>query len=185
MILLGSLALIFRRYYGRPFWYSVRWISAAVSTQMVAGCGVLAAFVVMVVSVLIKTPDLDSPMKALLSDPTSVLMIAVIGITLAPVCEEVVFRGFLQPLLVRSLGAVPGILVAAAAFGLMHFQEYGNSWRHALLITAAGAAFGWMRYRTGSTKAAAIMHSAYNCVFFVLLALQQAASHGRWIENVK
>ena len=47
----------------------------------------------------------------------------------------------------------------------MHFQEYGNSWRHALLITAAGASFGWMRYRTGSTKAAAVMHSAYNCVF--------------------
>ena len=62
-------------------------------------------------------------MKALLSDPTSVLFIAVIGTTLAPICEEIVFRGFLQPLLVRSLGAVPGILLAAAAFGLMHFRS--------------------------------------------------------------
>jgi membrane protease YdiL (CAAX protease family) len=178
--LLGTLAVIFSRYYGRPFWHSLRWTPANLSTSFVVTCGVAAAFAVMVASVLIRTPDIDSPMKALLADPVSVVFIAVIGTTLAPLCEEIVFRGFLQPLLVRSLGAAPGILLAAAAFGLMHFQEYGNSWRHALLIAAAGASFGWMRQRTGSTKAAALMHAAYNGVFFVLLAVQQAAVHGRW-----
>ena len=181
--LLATLALIFRRYYGRPFWHSLRWASAGVSGPFVATCGVLAALAVMVGSVLMRTPDIDSPMKALLADPASVIMIAVIGTTLAPVCEEIVFRGFLQPLLVRSLGAAPGILLAAAAFGLMHLQEYGYSWRHALLITLAGVAFGWMRQRTGSTKAAALMHAAYNCVFFLLLAVQQAAVHGRWAQH--
>src|ERR1035438_3854420 len=102
--LLGALAVIFRRYYGRPFWLSLRWVTAELSTPFVAACGVLVAFAVMVASVLMRTPDIDSPMKALLSDPTSVVMIAVIGTTLAPVCEEIVFRGFLQPLLVCSLG---------------------------------------------------------------------------------
>jgi membrane protease YdiL (CAAX protease family) len=178
--LLGSLALIFRRYYDRPFRQSVRWTRFALSTPFVASCGVMAALVVVVASLLIGTPDNDSPMKALLSDPASALMIAVIGISLAPVCEEIVFRGFLQPLLVRSFGVWPGILLAAAAFGLMHFQEYGNSWRHALLITLAGASFGWMRQSAGSTKAAAVMHAAYNGVFFLLLAAQQAAAHGHW-----
>jgi membrane protease YdiL (CAAX protease family) len=178
--LLGTLALIFRRYYGRPFWHSLRWVTATLSPPFVAACGVVVAFGVMVSSVLMRTPDIDSPMKALLSDPVSVLFIAVIGTTLAPLCEEIVFRGFLQPLLVRSFGAAPGILLAAAAFGLMHLQEYGYSWRHALLIAAAGASFGWMRQRTGSTKAAALMHAAYNGVFFLLLAVQQAALHGRW-----
>jgi membrane protease YdiL (CAAX protease family) len=178
--LLGTLAMIFRRYYGRPFWHSLGWAPIELSTSFVASCGVLAAIAVMVASVLMRTPDIDSPMKALLSDPTSVVLIAVIGTTLAPLCEEIVFRGFLQPLLVRSLGATPGILLAAAAFGLMHLQEYGYSWRHALLIAAAGAGFGWMRQRTGSTKAAVLMHAAYNGVFFLLLALQQAALHGRW-----
>ncbi|MGA2737347.1 MAG: type II CAAX endopeptidase family protein [Bryobacteraceae bacterium] len=181
--LLGALAFIFRRYYGQPFWQSMRWTPGELSTRLVATCGVLAAFAVMVASVLLRTPDIDSPMKALLSDPASVVMIAIIGTTLAPLCEEIVFRGFLQPLLVRSLGAAPGILLAAAAFGLMHLQEYGYSWRHALLISAAGAGFGWMRQRTGSTKAAAIMHAAYNGVFFLLLAAQQAATHGRWVGH--
>ncbi len=179
-LLLGTLAVIFRRYYGRPFWQSLRWSPSPLNAPLVGACGVAAAFAVMIASVLIHTPDTDNPMKALLQDPVSVVMLAVIGTTLAPLCEEVVFRGFLQPLLVRSLGAAPGILLTAAAFGLMHLQEYGYSWRHALLIAAAGASFGWMRQRTGSTKAAAMMHAAYNGVFFLLLAAQQAASHGRW-----
>ncbi len=183
VFLLGAIAVIFRRYYGRPFWQSLRWTAANWSTPLVAAYGVSVAFAVMVASVLMRTPDIDSPMKALLSDPASIVMIAVIGTTLAPMFEEIVFRGFLQPLLVRSLGVAPGILLAALAFGLLHLQEYGYSWRHALLISAAGAGFGWMRARTGSTKAAAVMHAAYNCVFFLLLAAQQGAMHGRWAEH--
>ena len=92
-------------------------------------------------------------------------------------CEELAFRGFLQPLLVRSLGTVPGILAAALPFGLLHFQEYGNSWRHVLLISLAGAAFGWMRHATGSTKAAAIMHASYNAIEFVLLLMAKSLPH--------
>jgi uncharacterized protein len=180
LFLLGTLAMIFRRYYGRPFWLSLRWVPSDLSTSMVAGCGIAVAFSVMVISVLMKTPDIDSPMKTLLSDPTSVLLVALLGTTIGPLCEEIVFRGFLQPLVVRSLGVMPGILLAAVPFGLLHLKEYGYSWRHALLITLAGAAFGWMRQRSGSTRAAAVMHAAYNCVFFLLLALQQAALHGRW-----
>lgn len=178
-VLLGMLALMFRRYYGRPFWHSLRWVPTGLSASFLATCGILLAFAVMIASVLLKTPDINSPMKQYLSDRTSVLLIAVFGTTLGPLCEELLFRGFLQPLLVRSWGAAAGVLLAALPFGLLHLQEYGNSWRHGLLITLAGAAFGWMRHRTGSTKAAVMMHAAYNCVFFVLLAAQQALPHAR------
>jgi len=177
--LLWMLSVVFRRYYGRPFWQSLRWVRAEVSTPFLVTCGILLAFVVMIASLLLRTPDIDSPMRQLLSDKSTVLLIAVFGTTLGPVCEEIIFRGFLQPLLVRSMGPAPGILAAAVPFGLLHLQEYGNSWRHGLLITLAGAAFGWMRHRTGSTKAAAIMHAAYNCVFFLLLAMQEAVPHPR------
>ena len=84
-------------------------------------------------------------------------------------CEELAFRGFLQPLLARSLGAAPAILLAAIPFGLLHYPEYGDSWRHALIIAAAGAAFGAMRQVTGSTKAAVLMHASYNAFFFLVM----------------
>jgi len=99
---------------------------------------------------------------------------------LADLIASVKDKGILQPLLVRSLGAVPGIALAAAAFGLLHYQEYGNSWRHVLIIAMAGAAFGWMRHLTGSTKAAAIMHAAYNSLFFIALMTEKRILPHLW-----
>ena len=92
-------------------------------------------------------------MTHLMETRTDLMVMGALRVTLAPLCEELAFRGFLQPLLVRSLGAAPGILLAAVPFGLLHFHEYGNSWRHAADPRLAGAAFGWMRHATGSTKA--------------------------------
>jgi membrane protease YdiL (CAAX protease family) len=104
-----------------------------------------------------------------MSTRTAVLLMAVFGTTVAPLCEELAFRGFLQPLLVRSFGAAPGILLAAVPFGLLHYQEYGNSWRHVAIISGAGAAFGAIRQVTGSTKAAVLMHASYNAFFFLAM----------------
>ena len=94
------------------------------------------------------------------------------GVGIAPLFEELAFRGVLQPLLVRSLGAVPGIVAAAIPFGLLHYREFGNSWRHAVLIALAGATFGAMRHWTGSVKASTIMHAAYNALIFAAVFTQ-------------
>jgi membrane protease YdiL (CAAX protease family) len=132
-------------------------------------CGFVAAFSVGIASNLIHTPETSNPMTDLMQGRTALIVMAVFGITLGPLFEELAFRGFLQPLLVRSVGAVGGVLLAAIPFGLLHYQEYGNSWRHALVISLAGASFGAMRQATGSTRAAALMHGAYNAFFFVVL----------------
>jgi hypothetical protein len=166
----GSLALLFRIQYGRPFWRSLAWRAFRMPVVQVVLSGVATAYAVSFLGTLIRTPTTPNDITKLLEDPKSLILMAVFGITLAPVCEELAFRGFLQPLLVRSLGAVPGILAAALPFGLLHYREYGNSWRHAVIVAAAGAAFGWMRHRTGSTLASAIMHAAYNALFFVAVA---------------
>jgi membrane protease YdiL (CAAX protease family) len=164
--------LMFRSQYHRPFWASMGWTDLRLRPSAILSYGVLLAFAVGVTSRLLQTPDVPTPMSKMLSDRTSILLVAVFGATLGPLCEELIFRGFVQPLLARSLGTVAGIVAAAVPFGLLHLQEYGYSWRHGVLITMAGAAFGWMRWRTGSTKASTLMHAAYNATFFVALVLQ-------------
>jgi membrane protease YdiL (CAAX protease family) len=170
----GSLALLFRIQYDRPFWDSLGWRGFQMPVVQVALLGVGAAYAVSLLGALIRTPTTPNEITKLLDDPKSLILMAVFGVTLAPLCEELAFRGFLQPLLVRSLGVIPGILAAALPFGLLHYREYGNSWRHAVIVAAAGAAFGWMRHRTGSTRASTIMHAAYNALFFVAMAGQKA-----------
>lgn len=172
-LMFAGLMLLFRWQYHRPFWRSLGWNELRTSPLLIIFAGLVAAFGVAAVSILIRTPNTPNPMTEMLEDPTSLVLVAIFGVTLGPLFEELAFRGFLQPLLVRSLGPATGVLLAAIPFGLLHYQEYGNSWRHAVLISLAGAAFGAMRQLTGSTKASALMHAAYNSLFFIALLLQR------------
>ncbi|HLK49353.1 MAG TPA: CPBP family intramembrane glutamic endopeptidase [Bryobacteraceae bacterium] len=172
-LLFTALWLLFKWQYGRPFWRSLAWNALRMPPLLVVLAGLATAFGVSAVSLLLQTPNTSNPMTEMLEDPTSLALVALFGITLGPLFEELFFRGFLQPLLVRSMGVPAGILVAAVPFGLLHFQEYGNSWRHVVLISLAGAAFGVMRQVTRSTKASTVMHGSYNALFFIALLVQR------------
>jgi uncharacterized protein len=163
------LVMIFRFQYDQPFWRSLAWKPLRLAPVWVMTAGWVTAFAVTGIAYLIRTPVTSNPLTELMQDRPSLILIGIFGVTVGPLAEELIFRGFLQPLLVRTLGVVAGILVAAIPFGLLHFPEYGDSWRHAVLITGAGAAFGWMRQATGSTKSSTLMHAAYNALFFVAL----------------
>jgi len=179
-LLFGALRMMFRLRYDRPLWRSLGWLPPRLPVLWIVTCGMATAILVAITSALIRTPTGENPMTQMLETRTDVLLVGTLGITLAPLFEELTFRGFLQPLLVRSLGAAAGILLTAVPFGLLHFQEYGNSWRHALIIGGAGAAFGWMRHSTGSTKAAVIMHAAYNSLFFIALMAEKRILPRLW-----
>ncbi len=173
LALFGALSLILRVQYDRPFWRSLAWTGFRLPFLWVVIFGLSTAYGVAILGTLIHTPTTQNALTELMEDRASLLLMTAFGITLGPLCEELAFRGFLQPLLVRSLGAVPGIILAAIPFGLLHYREYGNSWRHAAIVAAAGAAFGWMRHATGSTRASTLMHASYNALFFVVVLAQR------------
>jgi len=180
-ILFGALLLIFRMQYSRPFWRSLGWTGMRLPFFWIVIAGLATGYAVAALaSTLIRVPESGNPMTRLMEDRGSLVLMAAFGITVGPLCEELAFRGFLQPLLVRSLGAVAGILAAAVPFGLLHYQEYGDSWRHALLIFLAGAAFGVMRHITGSTRASTVMHASYNALFFLALLVQRKDLPHTW-----
>jgi membrane protease YdiL (CAAX protease family) len=161
------LYVLLRFKYRRPFWVSVGWVGFGNHFTRRVLAGIALAFGIALAGALLRTPDMDMPMKRLLSDPLSIALVGVTAVTLGPVCEEIAFRGVLMPLLARSWGAPAGIVLSAVPFALLHGPQYGWSWRHVLLITAAGAAFGYTRHQTGSTAAAAVVHASYNGTFFL------------------
>ncbi len=175
-----ALYAILKLHYDQPFWQSLRWVRPQWGVPRTILYGFVLAFAIVLLGTALHTPDIQTPMKDLLADRSSVLLIAVFAVTLAPLSEELAFRGFLQPVLVRSFGAAGGVVLTAILFGLLHLPEYGESWRHGLLITMAGAGFGWMRQVSGSTRAAAIMHAAYNFIFFAALFAQRGKLPGPW-----
>ena len=176
----GFLYLILRLKYDCPFWKSLGWVRFREKFGQHVVSGVALALAVGMLGVLLRTPDLDTPMKRLMGDRLSVILIGVAAATVGPLGEELAFRGFVQPILVRSLGAAPGIFLTALPFALLHGPEYAWSWRHVLLIATAGCTFGWIRYRTGSTAAAAVVHAAYNSTFFAAMLISGKDFPAKW-----
>ena len=86
-----------------------------------------------------------------------------LAVALQPLLEEVVFRGFLQPILVRRLGGAAGVIVTSAVFALLH----GTS---ALLpIFALSLLLGWIQLRTRRLAAAWAVHALHNGLVLTLV----------------
>ncbi|MBZ5608638.1 MAG: CPBP family intramembrane metalloprotease [Acidobacteriia bacterium] len=161
-LVFGVLYGILRSRYGQPFWRSLGWRFPFRGMAIVLFGGPLLAIAIGYAGYLLRTPDIEVPFREMLGNRPTLLLFALFVVILGPLCEELAFRGFMMPLLVRSFGAAAGIIGTGALFGCLHAPEYAWSWRHALLITTAGSVFGWVRYKTGSTAAATVMHAGYN-----------------------
>jgi membrane protease YdiL (CAAX protease family) len=79
--------------------------------------------------------------------------------------EEFLFRGLLQNLLARWLGARRGLVMASIIFGLAHLPDP----RYVLLATIAGLAYGWVYLRTQRITASAITHTLVDATWGALL----------------
>jgi membrane protease YdiL (CAAX protease family) len=159
----AALYMILKLRYDRPFWESLGWVQPRGGMWRSAAAGPAIAFGVGI---------MEMPFKDLLSDSASIALVGLVATTIGPVCEELAFRGFLLPLLLRSFPALAAAALSSLPFALLHGPQYAWSWRHVFLITLAGTAFGWIRHRTGSTAAAAVAHAAYNLTFFAAILVQ-------------
>jgi uncharacterized protein len=166
LFLFAALAAVFRLWHGRPFWASLGWKAPRLPAPLIVAAGIATALGVAFGSELMHVTEKPNPLTDLMKGRLALILMAIFGVTVAPVAEELAFRGFLQPLLARSLGAPLGIVLTAIPFGALHYSEYAD-WGHVALVALAGAAFGTMRQATGSTRASALMHAAYNALFFV------------------
>jgi uncharacterized protein len=158
----ACLAMLFRSRYGRSLWSALSWRLPLGRIVPAFTIGVSLAFAVGILGALLRTPEMENTLVELMNTRTAILIVAFFATTLGPLSEELAFRGFLLPLLVRSLGAVGGIVMTALPFALLHGPQYHWSWQHLLLLTGVGCTFGWARYKTGSTGIPTIMHAGYN-----------------------
>lgn len=176
----GSLYALLRLRYSRPFWYSLGWRGPKRGIALALFAGPFLAFAIGIIGLLLEPAQVDNPFKEFLRDRTSIVFFGLFATIIGPICEELAFRGFLQPLLSRTFGAAAGIVLANTPFALMHGPEYGWSWQHVVLVGSAGVAFCAVRHLTGSTAAAAGMHATYNLTWFTASVLQRGNQFSQW-----
>jgi uncharacterized protein len=80
-------------------------------------------------------------------------------VVVAPIGEEVGFRGFLYRGLVRPGWEILAIVAISLAWAMLHVQY---DWLGMLQIFALGLVLGWFRWASGSTTLTIIMHVLIN-----------------------
>ena len=94
------------------------------------------------------------------------LLLLITTVFLAPVFEELVFRGVLLPVLVSKVGKISGVLLSALIFALAHLSV-----GELPPLFVLGIGLGLMRLSSGRLFPCALMHSLWNGVTFASLLL--------------
>jgi uncharacterized protein len=168
-----SFRLVFGLKYGQPVFASLGWRRSKFNLAAAAVGGILLAFLVSALAYLLHTPQVPSPVESLMGSPVLLAAFGVMAVTVAPLFEELFFRGFIQPLLSRTFGVVAGILITAIVFGLLHAPEYSLAWQYAVAVSIVGVVLGWVRSASNSIIPSTVMHGAYNAVFVIALAVSK------------
>jgi membrane protease YdiL (CAAX protease family) len=92
------------------------------------------------------------------------IALAAVAILLAPLCEEVAFRGYIQTAL--GLRHRPALAIAggAALFALLHVNPVLFP-----ALVVLGAVFGWLTWRAGSVWPAILAHAVNNGITSALV----------------
>jgi membrane protease YdiL (CAAX protease family) len=175
------MATLVRNKAREAFWRAIHWNWPGTRAVIFLLAGAALAFVVEFASQYLPIPK-SLPMDKFFNEMTGAYLMAVFGVTLAPLLEELFFRGMLYPLARRATGVTPAVLVTATAFASIHGAQLGYAWAPLLSIFVVGVVFTIVRERTGSVAASFLMHCGYNLALFGTLWV---ASDGfRHLEKV-
>jgi len=152
----------------QPFWPSIGWREMIPSAgkirdsalQFLAG-GAVLAFAVSFAGGFLNSKE-TLPIEQLLQARISILLFGVLGVLVAPLVEETIFRGFLYPVIARRLGIAAGVAITGILFGLMHAAQLWGGWGQIALLILVGVVLTWVRARTGTVAASYFVHLGYN-----------------------
>ena len=167
LLILAFMVSIVKRVPGQDFWQAIRW-NWPKNWSACLLAGVALSFALQGIAHFLPIPK-ELPMDRFFRTPGEAWALSLFGITLAPLLEELFFRGFLYPVLVRRFGVAMAVMTTAAGFSVIHAPQLGRAWGPVLVIFIVGLALTITRAVTKSVAASLIMHMAYNGTLSVLL----------------
>lgn len=125
-------------------------------------------------------PESANPFLPFLEEPGRRLVIALYVIGVAPLVEEIVFRGVVQRRLEQRMRPAAAIPTAALIFAGLHLLP-----RVLVPLLVLGAALGYVTWATRSLWPAVLLHAANNTLAYVVLVLwEEEATPTIWQTGV-
>jgi len=137
------------------------------------GAMIIADEINILVDMVIPAPDSFLQLEALLTpeNPISMFLLIITIVLLAPIGEELLFRGFLQKYLEIAWGDITkAILLSSLFFAAIHFNPY---WL--IQIYLLGVLLGYIAWQTQSVVSSIIFHIIINASSLLFTFLGESA----------
>ena len=182
IVVLLFMRVLVVRHYRRRFaeavhWHwprEYRWLGFLVG-------GMVLAVLVELASALLPIPK-TLPIDRYFQNRSVAYIMALFGISMAPLVEELFFRGFLYPVLARRMGIAFGVVLTAFAFALVHASQLASAWAPLLVLFIVGLALTLVRVATRNVAPGFLVHVGYNFMLFAMLYV--ATDHFRHMEKM-
>jgi membrane protease YdiL (CAAX protease family) len=103
----------------------------------------------------------ESTMAKLVSTEEGLLAVSIIA-PVAPLFEEMYYRGFIFPVLREKLGAAAAVTIVSLWFCFAHVFQLAGDWAGVPVILAMGVTWTVQRHRYDSLTPPIITHFTYN-----------------------
>ncbi len=126
------------------------------------GCAILIALLIQ--------PEQDDVTEQLGYGESAIadVVVAILVIGVAPLTEELFFRGFMFAGLRRRMPFIVAAGISAGIWGLFHYTGAGT-WGVVIQLAAFGVILSWLYQRTGSLWPAVAVHALNNALAFAIL----------------
>jgi membrane protease YdiL (CAAX protease family) len=138
------------------------WKPAALAYLVYVGCAIAIAAVIQ--------PEQEDVTEELGYGEHTLADVAVgfLIVGVAPVTEELFFRGFMFAGLRRRLPFIAAAAISAGVWGLFHYTGSGT-WGVVIQLAVFGVVLSWLYERTGSIWPTIGVHALNNAIAFALL----------------
>ncbi len=181
----------------RSFLVGIHWSWPVARNQAakLLALGLLLGVMVQLVTDFI-TPPKTLPVDDFLRTQADAWLISLFGTVMAPLFEEICFRGFLLPAFAiaydwlslprtqeararwqTTTSLTPAALVFSAVltsllFALMHAQQVSHLWAALLVLFSISLLLSFVRVKSQSVAASVLVHGAYNGFVFLMVLVQ-------------
>ncbi len=171
---LGFFYLYVSRAARESFWWALGWrplpavdgkLRFGLAAYIAGGCAF--AVVIGFASKFAGEPH-GMPIEMFMHDRLTAALFLILGITLAPLVEETIFRGFLYPVAARTLGVGGSVIFTGFLFGLLHSPQLGGAWVQTGLLILVGIVLTLVRAKSRTVLASYLFHLGYNGWLFVV-----------------
>ena len=172
-VTIAFLALLVRLRGGVAFWPAVGWrpfgkeyrLPSTVIVLCLSGGRLSSGDIHRFCRPLHQTATSALPMDELFQSRQSVLLLMAVGILVAPLVEETIFRGCVYPIIARRFGIAAGILSTGVLFGPSHHApQLWPGYGQIGILTGVGLVLTYIRARAGTVAASFFVHLSYNSV---------------------